>query len=325
MVATTPIDILRFLAARAAEGVECAVITLVGIEGGSSRAIGAQMAVAADGRRIGSFSGGCIEDAVATEALETLEEGWGRVVRYGIGSPYIDIRLPCGGGIDLLFTPRPEAQAIASALAALDARTPAALMIGCDTVTASNDVTRSAWNGTAITLAYQPTLQIHAFGQGEDLSAFARLAAAFGAQVHALTPDQPTCTLLGEHGVTCTHLPTRTVLPAIASDPWSAVLFLFHGRDWEEHLLPRALDLPGFYHGAIGSRRTHATRLAALEVAGVAPARIKALRGHIGLIPATRDPATLALSILGEIVADYNALAHWTYWTGEALTTKSTA
>lgn len=325
MVATTPVEILRFLAARSAEGVECTVVTLVGIEGGSSRAIGAQMAVAADGRRIGSFSGGCIEEAVAAEALETLEEGWGRVVRYGIGSPYIDIRLPCGGGIDLLFTPKPDSQAIASALAALDARTPAALLIGCDTVAESQDSAASAWNGTALTLVYQPALQVHAFGQGEDLSAFARLAAAFGAQVHALTPDQPTCTLLEQYGISCTHLSTRNALPVIASDPWSAVLFLFHGRDWEEHLLPQALGLPGFYHGAIGSRRTHTARLAALEAAGVPLARIKALRGHIGLIPATRDPATLALSILGEIVADYNALAHWTYWTGEALTTKNSA
>ncbi len=319
MVATTPIDVLRFVAARAAEGVDCTLVTLVGIEGGSSRAIGAQMAVAADGRRIGSFSGGCIEDAVASEALEALTEGWGRVVRYGIGSPYIDIRLPCGGGIDLLFTPKPDRLTIASALTALDARGPAALVVGCDTVALSNDLTPSAWNGSAMTLAYQPALRVHAFGQGEDLSAFARLAAAFGAEVHALTPDGPTCDILAHHGIACTHLPTRTHLPAIASDPWSAVLFLFHGNDWEEHLLPQALALPGFYHGAIGSRRTHAARLAALESAGVSPQRIKALRGHIGLIPATRDPATLALSILGEIVADYNALAHWTYWTGQPL------
>ncbi len=96
-------------------------------------------------------------------------------------------------------------------------------------------------------------------------------------------------------------------------------MFLFHGREWEEHLLPQALALPAFYTGAIGSRRTHTARLAALAAAGVAPERIKALRGHIGLIPATRDPATLALSVLGEIVADYTALAHWTRWMGRPL------
>lgn len=319
MVATSPIDILRFIAARVSENVDCALVTLVGIEGGSSRAIGAQMAVSADGRRVGSFSGGCIEDAVAAEALETLADGWGRVVRYGIGSPYIDLRLPCGGGIDLLFTPRPDAATIAQALTTLDRRNAAALTIGCDAIGSSPQTMPQAWDGQHITICYQPSLRIVALGQGEDLTAFARLAHAFGADVHALTPDAKTADDLDAAGIAFTPLPTRTSLPHLATDPWCAILFLFHGRDWEEFLLPQALALPAFYHGAIGSRRAHAARLAALAAADVSAERIAALRGHIGLIPATRDPATLALSILGEIVADYNALAHWHAWMGKAL------
>lgn len=319
MIATTPIDILRFVAARAAEDVDCALVTLVGIEGGSSRAVGAQMAVAADGRRVGSFSGGCIEDAVAAEAIETLAEGWGRVVRYGIGSPYIDLRLPCGGGIDLLFTPRPSAAIVAQALETLDARGAASLKIGCDVIAGSPHTGTERWDGQHITISYQPMLRIIALGQGEDLTAIARLASAFGASVLALTPDDTTGKVLAASGIAYTPLPTRNTLPTIATDPWCAILFLFHGRDWEEFLLPQALALPAFYYGAIGSRRTHAARVAALEAAGVPAARIANLRGHIGLIPATRDPATLALSILGEIVADYNALAHWQEWMGAPL------
>jgi xanthine dehydrogenase accessory factor len=319
MVATTPPDILRFLAARADEGVECVLVTLVAVIGGSSRGVGTHMAVAADGRRIGSFSGGCVEDAVASEALETLRDGWGHVVRYGVGSPYIDIRLPCGGGIDLLFTPRPDPDVIKAAVALLDSRRPAHLRFGCDAVTLESDLSSGVWDGETLTHSYQPSLRIHALGQGEDLTAFTKLADAFGAQVHALCPEAATCAELEAAGVTATHVATRTTLPLATSDPWSAIVFLFHGRDWEEHLLPQALALPAFYHGAIGSRRTHAARLQALQDAGVPQDRIERLRGHIGLIPATRDPATLALSVLGEVVAEYNALARWTYWTGEAL------
>lgn len=319
MIATSPIDILRFVAARAAENVDCALVTLVGIEGGSSRAVGAQMAVAADGRRAGSFSGGCIEDAVAAEAIETIAEGWGRVVRYGIGSPYIDLRLPCGGGIDLLFTPRPSAVIVAQVLATLDARCAASLAIGCDAIAILPQAATKRWDGQHVTITYQPPLRIIALGQGEDLAACARLAHAFGADVVALSPDDATCKTLAAAGIASFPLPTRNTLPAIATDPWCAILFLFHGRDWEEFLLPQALALPAFYHGAIGSRRTHAARVAALEAAGVPAARIANLRGHIGLIPATRDPATLALSILGEIVADYNALANWQEWMGAPL------
>lgn len=319
MIAATPLDILRFLVARADEGIECVLVTLVGIEGGSSRAVGAQMAVAADGRRVGSFSGGCVEDAVATEALETLRDGWGHVVRYGVGSPYIDIRLPCGGGIDLLFTPRPSPEAIVATLQLLDRREPAALRLDFDGAASADPLTQKAWDGRDVTLAYQPPLRVIALGQGEDLTAFSRLAQAFGTQVVALTPDSSTQQILDQTGVECVALPTRNTLPPVAGDAWTAIVFLFHGRDWEEFLLPQALALPAFYHGAIGSRRTHAARLSNLRAGGLGEEVIGKVRGHIGLIPATRDPATLALSILGEIVSEYNALANWTYWTGEPL------
>lgn len=320
MVAATPLDILRFLAARADEGVECVLVTLVGIEGGSSRSVGTQMAVAADGRRIGSFSGGCVEDAVASEALETLNDGWGHVVRYGIGSPYIDIRLPCGGGIDLLFTPRPAPEAITAALNLLNQREAAALRVDCDRVELADPMAQKSWDGRNATLVYQPPLRVLALGQGEDLTAFCHLSKAFGTQVTALSPDEGTRVLLEQSGIATLALPTRNTLPKVAADPWTAIVFLFHGRDWEELLLPQALALPAFYHGAIGSRRTHAARLAALRAAGVDERVIGQLRGHIGLIPATRDPATLALSILGEIVSEYNALANFSYWTGQPLT-----
>lgn len=320
MIAPSPLDILRFLAARNAEGIDCVLVTLVGTEGGSSRAAGAQMAVAADGRRIGSFSGGCVEDAVATEAVETLRDGWGHVVRFGIGSPYIDIRLPCGGGIDLLFTPRPDPAVIGAALALLDQRQAAALRLDCDGAALADHGAAAKWNGEAVTLVYQPPLRIVALGQGEDLTAFARLAKAFGSDVHALSPDAATQAVLADEGIACTAIPTRTTLPRFASDPWTAIVFLFHGSDWEQFLLPQALALPAFYHGAIGSRRTHAARLESLAAAGVPGSAVAALRGHIGLIPATRDPATLAISILGEIISEYNALSMWTYWTGQPLT-----
>ncbi|NLR70228.1 XdhC family protein [Novosphingobium sp. ERN07] len=319
MIAATPLDILRFLAAHAEEGIECVLVTLVGIEGGSSRAVGAQMAIAADGRRIGSFSGGCVEDAVAAEAQETLRDGWGHVVRYGVGSPYIDIRLPCGGGIDLLFTPRPSPEAIIAALQLLDRREPAALRIDCDGAALADPLAPKAWDGRDVTLAYQPPLRVIALGQGEDLTAFGLLAKAFGTQVLALTPDSGTQQVLAQAGVASLALPTRNALPPLQSDAWTAIVFLFHGRDWEEFLLAQALALPAFYHGAIGSRRTHAARLSNLRAGGLGEEMIDRVRGHIGLIPATRDPATLALSILGEIVSEYNALANWTYWTGEPL------
>jgi xanthine dehydrogenase accessory factor len=300
MISTSPHDILRLLAGEQ-EGV---LITLVGIEGSSSRAVGTQMAVMADGGHAGSFSGGCIEAAVVAEALSVLNKGGaGRVVRYGSGSPYIDIRLPCGGGIDLLFTPRPDRAVLNAALDLLAQRQPVAVAIDAQGVAIG-----SRGDG-AFVRRYDPLLRLAAVGQGEDLAALARLAAGFGIAVDALVPDRDSAAPADMPGITLHRLHTTAQLPTLSTDPWTAVVFLFHDRDWEEFLLPQALALPAFYHGAIGSARTHRARIAALQAAGVPAASIATLRGTIGLIPATRDPATLALSILAEVVQDYQACA----------------
>jgi xanthine dehydrogenase accessory factor len=325
MIATKPTDILRFIAGRHEEQIETVLVTLVAIEGGSARAVGAQMAVSADGRRAGSFSGGCIEDAVAAEALDTLSDGWGRVVRFGVGSPYIDVRLPCGGGIDLLFTPRPRADVIHAALENLEQRKAISLALYCDSIELLPEAVSRAWDGESLHHHYHPEMRIHALGQGEDLTAFAHLGVCFGADVHALTPDRATLEILERKKIPSTLLASRKTLPVLQSDPWSAIVFLFHGRDWEEFLLPQALLLPSFYIGAIGSRRTHAARLAMLKEAGVSHEKISSIRGHIGLIPATREPATLALSILGELVADFNTLSQWSHWMGQSLAGPSAA
>ena len=293
-IAPTPVDILRFLTERGAQTV---LVTLIAVHGSASRAVGSQMAVAADGTACGSFSGGCIEAAVIAEALEVLAGGMGRTVRYGAGSPYIDVKLPCGGGIDLLFTPGPDALVVQQALAALAQRTPVTLSLSAETVWLAD--------GPGFQLTYHPPLRVVAVGQGEDLSAFARLAERFGAETIGIVPAEQIANLGTMPGITLLPAPTRTRLPEIATDPWTAIVFLFHDRDWEEFLLPQALALPAFYYGAIGSPRTQSVRRAALRAAGVPEKQLGTLRQSVGLIPATRDPATLALSILAEIVADY--------------------
>jgi xanthine dehydrogenase accessory factor len=306
MIATSPADILRFLLARVEEGLAPCLVTLTGIEKGSSRGIGSQMAVAEDGRYAGSFSGGCIEAAVVAEALDTVRDNQAKFVRFGIDSPYIDIRLPCGGGVDLLFNPRPNHEAIAGVVARLEARSPATLRISARGVEpAASEAAMSAWHGDAFEVHYVPALRIVAIGQGEDLSAFARLGHRFGADVTALSPDQTVVDLLRDEAIDTVELVSRTNLPALRSDPWTAIVFLFHDHDWEEALLSQALRLPAFYFGAVGSRRTHQARLAMLEASGVPESLWRALRGPVGLIPATRDPATLALSILAEVVGEY--------------------
>ena len=120
--AVTPLEVLRFVRGAGQRGQRVALVTITGLTGSSSRSIGTLMGVAEDGCFVGSLSGGCIEGAVVAEAQQAIQEGRARQVRYGAGSPYIDIRLPCGGGVDLLFQPNPDRGEIRHAFACLEGR-----------------------------------------------------------------------------------------------------------------------------------------------------------------------------------------------------------
>ena len=68
-----PEDQLRFLLEKAEAGVQCALITIVGIVDTASRNLGSHMVVAEDGEYAGSVSSGCIDGSVADFALQSIE------------------------------------------------------------------------------------------------------------------------------------------------------------------------------------------------------------------------------------------------------------
>ncbi len=296
MIAASPLAVLEQALAWLGRSEDVALVTLVGIEGSASRSLGTQMAVTASGRSIGSFSGGCIEAAIVSEAQQTLECGTGLTVRFGLGSPYIDVRLPCGGGIDLLFTPSPDPAVLREVIGQLRSRQSARLIVS---------ETGVAWAGAGFALNLFPPLRIVALGQGEDLSAFVELAVTFGAEVEAFSPQAELVEHLKQHSLAAMHLSHLNEVQDLNGDPWTAFVFLFHDRDWEDALLPRVLAEPALFCGAVGSRRTHAARVRRLRSIGCNEMALTRLAGHIGLIPATRDPATLAVSILAELADRY--------------------
>ena len=300
------IGLLDFLLASQGRGQETVLVTLTDVTGSSSRAPGTHMAVAADGSSCGSFSGGCIEAAVVAEALDVLRAGKPRSVQFGAGSPYIDIRLPCGGGIALLFTPRPNAHELSRASDWLSDRQPVALTLSLDDelvarLATDEDVT--GWRNSTFVVRHDPDLHIHILGHGEEPLALAQVALAYGAGISIYSADEDLLDRLKQLPVESFRLHTTSRTAPLGADPYSAIVFLFHDHDWETELIAQSLATPAFFIGAMGSRRTHAARLARLGEAGVPDDLAARLVAPIGLIHATRDPATLALSILSHIVA----------------------
>ena len=86
-------------------------------------------------------------------------------------------------------------------------------------------------------------------------------------------------------------------------------MLFFHDHDWEPPILAEAVSRPAFYIGAQGSMMARETRMRELAALGLEDAALARLRGPIGLLPSARDPRTLAISVLAEVLDVANRAA----------------
>lgn len=300
-----PASVFALLAEGERAGIGGALITITDIKGGAPRALGAQMAVLADGRYCGYVSGGCVEAALAGEAIRCIAARADETLRFGAGSPFIDIKLPCGGSIDVHVHVRPDPEMVAEAGRMLARRAPFCLAMQpgegkAVLVPGSGVRERSEWRDGVFWRHFHPLTQLVLIGEGHELVTLAQLGRAAGLPVHACLTAETHRDAVRRSGATVVGV-TGTALPDLPVDAFSAIVFLLHDRYKEGALLEAALNTEPFYIGALGSRRTHATRVARLASAGVPEERIARLRGPIGLFGPTRTASALAISVLGEI------------------------
>ncbi|MGO7956705.1 XdhC family protein [Rhizobium leguminosarum] len=281
-----PAELLRF--AIDAHGLGAAALaTLVEIRGGAARALGAHMAVAADGRFCGYVSGGCVEAAVASEALLAMAEGRDRTVKFGDGSPFFDIVLPCGGGIAVAIHVLKDVGALQHVLDRLERRQAAGLAYSPErqTLEAVDPLPRACWLERDFLTVYRPRTRIVLSGRTIEAQAVARLAEASAYDVIVRGQDE------------------GAKVAADIIDPFTAVVLLHHDLDAEAAILETALHSPAFYIGALGSTRTHHRRVERLTAMGFRRDDIGRIKAPIGMFGPTRDATSLALSVLADVAA----------------------
>jgi len=267
------------------------------------------MAVDDTGAFAGYVSNGCVDADVILNAQQAMTQKTSRHLTYGAGSPFLDIRLPCGGRLSMLVVPDPDPAVISQAIHALDNRSAAGMRVseqGIETLPVAPDETE--WDGAALNLRVIPKLRLRIAGRGEEVVALARQAAAADFAVSIQTPDDMTRDRAEAEGLSIESLTTPQALPALSDDEWTAFVLMFHDQDWEIPLVMQTLEGPAFWLGAVGSHRTHQVRCEALRDAGVSKADIRRFQGPIGLIPRTRDASMLAVSTLAEIAGCYKDL-----------------
>jgi xanthine dehydrogenase accessory factor len=92
-------------------------------------------------------------------------------------------------------------------------------------------------------------------------------------------------------------------LPPLNVDRYTAFVALTHDPKIDDPALLHALSRDCFYIGALGSKKTHAKRVARLKEQGMSDADIARIHAPIGLPIGAVSPAEIAVAIMAEITA----------------------
>ncbi len=279
-------NVLPFCADHLRAQRDVCLITLINIEGASPRPLGSQNAIANNGQYVGMITGGCAEEALIKHAMQQFDiEPPQRqtVLRLGSDSPWVDIRLPCGAGIDVHFSFPQSTEVFDQALSCLNSREPCSIELntasGQWSVGAPHATTSLRSDGVFVR-HFHPSARIVIVGEGPYVDALASLAAVTDFEIIRSGTSTPAPEML---------------------DAYSAVVLLMHDHEHEPAILETVLLSDCFYVGALGSRTTHKRRVEQLEALGVPAENIALIHGPIGLPIGARSPNEIALSILAEI------------------------
>lgn len=275
--------------------------TLIRVDGGGPRPVGAQM-VFAEGLVSGYFSGGCVEADVADHAFACLADGQPRRLVYGQGSPWPDIQLLCGAGIEIfLERVAPDSPALSDLLSAEDERRPVSWVSdGARQVCSDRDKV-APWPD-AVQRDYDPPQKLVVFGSDPTALAIAQLGAQSGLLTTFVRPKGPE-TPPPIPGLTYRRDDPQSALTAIGTDAWTAIAVATHNLETDRDALAAALPSSAGYVGLLGARKRLAERLAPLRAAGIPEEQLTRVKAPIGLDIGGKAPWEVAVSVIGEIMA----------------------
>jgi len=153
---------------------------------------------------------------------------------------------------------------------------------------------------------YSPPARIIIVGAVDFTRALVKVAKVLGYRVTVCDarPEFATTKRFPEADEVVAQLPAR-YLETVGDrlGPLDAICVLTHDHTYDVPAIAAALQTRVGYLGAMGSRGTHAERVALLLGAGVRESRIHEIMAPIGLKIGARNPEETAISICAEIIA----------------------
>ena len=148
---------------------------------------------------------------------------------------------------------------------------------------------------------YNPSLRLVIVGAVLIAQAVIPMAQAAGYDVTVIDPRGAFATGTRFPDVSLIADWPEDVLPGLKLDARSAILLLTHDPKIDDPGLHFALQSGVFYIGALGSKKTHASRVERLERSGFMPETIARINGPIGLNIGAVGATEIAISILAQM------------------------
>ena len=150
---------------------------------------------------------------------------------------------------------------------------------------------------------HNPPLRIIIVGAVHIAQAMAPMAAPLGFSMVVVDPRRAFASEERLPGITLSTDWPDEAMEVLAPDARTAVVTLTHDPKLDDPALDAALKSEAFYIGALGSRRTHAKRVARLTELGHGPEAMGRIHAPVGLNIKAITAPEIALSIMAEIVA----------------------
>lgn len=148
---------------------------------------------------------------------------------------------------------------------------------------------------------YNPPLRLLVVGAVHISQALVPMAQLAGYEVIVVDPRKAWANTERFPNVQLIDAWPDEAMTALAPDHRSAVVVLTHDPKLDDPALGVVLRSPAFYVGALGSRKTHAKRVARLGEQGLSEAEIARIHAPVGLAIGAKSPAEIALSIMAQI------------------------
>jgi xanthine dehydrogenase accessory factor len=289
-------------------GAPMAIATVVETWKSAPCPVGTHMLVHADGRFVGSVSGGCVEGDVLERAQLVLAGAPSVLRRYGVADDAAwDVGLPCGGDIQVLVQPV-SADGFPAHLFAdiMEARSAGAALSVVTDLESGRSALLDDDAGASFVNIYHPPRRLLIVGAVEIASALAAIATSQGVDVTLCDPRGRFLTAERFPGIRLDDRWPDDAVKAFAPDSRSAIVTLSHDPKIDDPALAAALASRAAYVAALGSVRSHQARLARLSAAGISAEQCARIEGPAGVAINAISAPEIALSIAGGMIRAFN-------------------